>query len=120
MPSTAPNINSVVLVGQLTRDPEARQLKDGKTVCELRVAVNDRQDRPPLFIDVATFGAGADACAAHLVKGRQVAVTGRLVHQEWEAKDGSKRSKHQVIGNVTFGHDSGTNDASTSGNQEQR
>jgi single-stranded DNA-binding protein len=44
-----------------------------------------------------------DACAEHLAKGRQVAVTGRLTYREWEAKDGSKRSKHQVIGQVHFG-----------------
>jgi single-strand DNA-binding protein len=55
------------------------------------------------FIDVATFGGGAEACAAYLVRGRQVAVTGRLVYREWEAEDGSKRSKHQVIGRVAFG-----------------
>jgi single-strand DNA-binding protein len=56
-----------------------------------------------MYIDVATFGAGADACAQYLEKGRQVAVTGRLSYRTWEAKDGSKRSKHQVIGNVSFG-----------------
>jgi single-stranded DNA-binding protein len=65
--------------------------------------VNSEREKPPLFIDVATFGAGAEACAAHLTKGRAVAVTGRLAYREWQAKDGSKRSKHEVIGRVTFG-----------------
>jgi single-strand DNA-binding protein len=103
MPSSAPNINTVTLVGQLTGDPELRQLPDGRPVCDLRLAVNDQRDQPPLYVDVATFGKGAEACAEHLEKGRQVAVTGRLVYREWEAKDGSKRSKHQVIGRVAFG-----------------
>jgi single-strand DNA-binding protein len=100
--SAAPNVNTVTLVGQLTSDPVLRGMSDGRNVCDLRLAVNDQRDQPPLFIDVATFGPGADACAKYLTKGRAVAVTGRLVYQEWE-KDGVKRSKHQVIGRVTFG-----------------
>jgi single-strand DNA-binding protein len=105
MPGSAPNVNHVVLVGQLTRNPDTRTLKDGRTVCDLRLAVNDRQDKPPMFIDVATFGKSAQACAEHLEKGRQVAVTGRLVHREWETKTGEKRAKHQIIGRVAFGSD---------------
>jgi single-strand DNA-binding protein len=103
MSTSSPNVNTVTLVGQLTSDPVLRQLPDGRSVCDLRLAVNDQRDQPPVFIDVATFGPGADACAEYLTKGRAVAVTGRLVYQEWEGKDGSKRSKHQVVGRVTFG-----------------
>lgn len=102
MSTSAPNLNSVTLVGQLTGDPELRSLPDGRSVCNLRLAVNDQRDQP-LFIDVATFGAGAEACAEYLSKGRSVGVTGRLVLREWQAKDGSKRSKHSVIGRVSFG-----------------
>ncbi len=101
--STTPNLNSVTLVGQLTRDPALRSLPDGRSVCDLRLAVNDQREQPPLFIDVATFGPGADACAEYLSKGRAVAVTGRLVYREWQSKDGNKRSKHEVIGRVAFG-----------------
>jgi single-strand DNA-binding protein len=103
MSNAAPNINSITLVGQLTGDPVRRSLPDGRSVCDLRLAVNDQREQPPLYIDVVTFGAGADACAEYLTKGRAVAVTGRLVHHEWKAKDGSKRSKHHVIGRVSFG-----------------
>jgi single-strand DNA-binding protein len=102
MSSTAPNVNTVTLVGQLTSDPVLRAMSDGRNVCDLRLAVNDQRDQPALFIDVATFGRGADACAEYLWKGRVVAVTGRLVYREWE-KDGVKHSKHQVVGRVTFG-----------------
>jgi single-strand DNA-binding protein len=100
---SAPNINSVTLVGQLTADPELRSLPDGRSVCDLRLAVNDQRDKPALFVDVATFGPGADACAEHLSKGRQVGVIGRLIYSEWEAEDGPKRSKHSVVGHVAFG-----------------
>ncbi len=103
MSTQAPAVNSVALVGNLTSDPELRSLPDGRSVCDLRLAVNDQSDQPPLYIDVATFGASADACAKYLGKGRAIAVTGRLVYREWEAQDGSKRSKHSVLGRVRFG-----------------
>jgi hypothetical protein len=70
MGTTPPNVNTVTLVGQLTADPVLRQLPDGRDVCDLRLAVNDQRDQPPLFIDVATFGPGADACAGYLCRGR--------------------------------------------------
>ena len=101
---SAPNVNTVTLVGQLTADPELRELPDGRPVCSLRLAVNDYRAKPPMFIDVTTFGDEAKACAEHLAKGRQVGVIGRLTYREWE-KDGAKRSKHEVIGRVAFGSD---------------
>jgi single-strand DNA-binding protein len=100
---SAPNINNVALVGQLTAEPLLRQLPDGRSVCDLRLAVNDRHDQPPLFIDVAAFEEEAENCAKYLAKGRQVGVIGRLIYREWEGKDGGKRSKHEVRGLVQFG-----------------
>ena len=84
MSASAPAVNVVTLVGNLTADPILKQLDDDRKVCNLRLAVNDQKDQPPMFIDVATFGAQADACAKYLTKGRAVAVTGRLVYREWE------------------------------------
>jgi single-strand DNA-binding protein len=97
-------MNNVSLVGRLTTDPELRALpNDGKSVCDMRIAVNDgREDRDPLYIDVATFGKQAEACAEYLAKGRQVAVSGKLIYREWKAEDDSPRSKHSVIGRVEF------------------
>lgn len=95
-------MNRLTLVGRLTRDPELRSLEDGNSVCELRLAVDGVGDQPPLFLDVATFGRQADACAEHLSKGRQVSFDGRLVFREWKAQDGSPRSKHSAIGRVGF------------------
>jgi len=100
MSATAPAVNQVTLVGNLTADPVLKQLDDDRQVCNLRVAVNDQKDKP-MFIDVATFGAQADACAKYLAKGRAVAVTGRLVYREWD--DGTRRSRHHIVGRVQFG-----------------
>lgn len=101
-------MNQVNLTARLTKDPVLRKLGDSdRDVCELRIAVDNGKsrngaDRDPTFVDVATFDAAARACVEHLSKGRQVAVSGRLAYREWEADDGSKRSKHSVIGRVEF------------------
>ncbi|MEZ5126348.1 MAG: single-stranded DNA-binding protein [Thermoleophilia bacterium] len=103
----AGSVNVVVLVGNLTRDPEMRTTPGGTTVCHLRVAVNDRVknqntgewgDRPNYF-DVDVFGALGDQCGQWLSKGRQVAVEGKLRWREWEAQDGQKRSAVSIVAN---------------------
>jgi len=97
-------MNSVNLTGRLTRDPELRSVQvngESRSVCDMRVAVDGRGDEP-VYVDVITWGPQADACAEYLSKGRQVGVEGRLDYQEWEAEDGSKRSKHAVVGRVEF------------------
>jgi len=93
----------ITLVGHLTADPVLRAIDDNRKVCDMRLAVNDQKDQPPLFIDVATFGSQAEACAKYLGKGRAIAVTGRLIYREWVADDGTRRSKHAVVGRVQFG-----------------
>ncbi len=102
MSASAPAVNFVALVGNLTADPVLKQLDDDRKVCQLRLAVNDQKDQPPMFIDIATFGAQADACAKYLTKGRAIAVTGPLVYREWDY-NGTRRSKHHIIGRVQFG-----------------
>src|SRR5947199_9210330 len=98
------DINRVTLVGRLTRDPELRALPSGSSVLNLGLAVNGRQkdssgnwiDKPNFF-DVKVFGAQADMLANHLAKGRRIGVDGRLDWSSWEAQDGSKRSKVEVV-----------------------
>ncbi len=106
----AGSINRVVLVGNLTRDPESRQA-GATTVCSLRLAVNDRiKDRDtgewrdqPNYFDVDVFGAQGERCAQWLSKGRQVAVEGRLRWREWETQDGQKRQAVSIVAdNVQF------------------
>jgi single-strand DNA-binding protein len=99
------NINRVVLVGNLTRDPELRHTPSGTPVCKLRIAVNSRQkdaatgqwgDKPNYF-DVTVWGNQAESSAQYLSKGRPVAIDGRLDWREWEAQDGSKRQAVEII-----------------------
>jgi single-strand DNA-binding protein len=71
-------------------------------VCDLRIAVNGRGDSDSVFVTVTTFDGAARACALFLTKGRQVAVDGRLHYSQWEADDGSSRSRLKVVGNVEF------------------
>jgi single-strand DNA-binding protein len=100
----AANINRVVLVGNLTRDPELRHTPGGTPVCSLRVAVNDRKrdesgnwvDAPNYF-SVSVFGNQAESCAQYLSKGRPVGVDGKLRWREWQSQDGSKREAVEVV-----------------------
>jgi single-strand DNA-binding protein len=100
----AANINRVVLVGNLTRDPELRHTPSGTPVCSLRVAVNTRRkdetgqwvDKPNYF-DVTVWGQQGENCAQYLSKGRPVAIDGRLEWREWEAQDGSKRQAVEIV-----------------------
>lgn len=99
------SINRVVLVGNLTADPELRSLPSGSSVCQLRIAVNDRvKDRTTgewtdyaNYFDVTVFGQQGERCAQYLSKGRQVAIDGRLRWRSWETAEGQKRSKVEVI-----------------------
>jgi single-strand DNA-binding protein len=105
------NINRVILVGNLTRDPELRHTPSGTAVCKLRVAVNTRQkdaasgqwtDKPNYF-DVTVWGNQGESCAQYLSKGRPIGIDGRLDWREWEAQDGSKRQAVEIIAeNVQF------------------
>src|SRR5229473_8502329 len=106
----AANINRVVLVGNLTRDPELRHTPGGTPVCSLRLAVNSRRkdesgqwvDKPNYF-SISVCGNQAESCAQYLAKGRPVAIDGRLDWREWEAQDGAKRQAVEIIAdNVQF------------------
>lgn len=94
-------MNTINLIGRTTADPDLRTTGGGTTVCSVRLAVNtpprDGKEQPAMFIDVISFGTQAQAVAEHVRKGRQLAVSGRLNFRQWEAEDGSTRSKHEVI-----------------------
>ena len=101
------NFNSVVLAGQLTRDPELRYLPDGKACCDLRLSVSrvwkgkDGQNHKDVcFVDVVLWNRTAEVAAQYLNKGRSVLVHGRLECLTWiDKRAGEKRSKHRVVGN---------------------
>jgi single-strand DNA-binding protein len=96
-------MNSIQLIGNLTRDPELRELASGSSVAKMRLAVNTRRkdgekwvDKANYF-DVTTFGSRAENDARYLKKGSRVGVEGRLESREWAAEDGSKRNGVEII-----------------------
>ncbi len=88
-------MNTVTLIGNLTRDPEMKGNGETK-VCRMRLADSNGSKDGPVYIDVAAFGGQAETCQRYLRKGRAVAVSGRLRFREWEAEGGGKRSAHSI------------------------
>jgi single-strand DNA-binding protein len=97
------NINRVVLVGRLTRDPELRALPSGGIVCSLRVACNgvrkdgDGYQERPNYFDVSAFGAQGESIERYLRKGSRLALDGRLEWREWETVEGHKRQAVSIV-----------------------
>ena len=97
------SFQSVVLVGNLTRDPEVRYIPSGTAVCDLGLAINDRKkvgekwEEETLFVDVTCWGRTAEVCGEYLKKGAQILINGKLKMDNWEDKDGNKRSKIKVV-----------------------
>jgi single-strand DNA-binding protein len=98
--------NKVMLMGNLTRDPEYKQLSSGQAVCRLGLAVNrqykNRQNSSMVqevcYIDIDVWGAQAESCRQYLKKGQQVMIEGRLKLDSWDdAASGQKRSKHSIV-----------------------
>jgi single-strand DNA-binding protein len=99
------SLNRVILLGNLTRDPELRYLQSGMAVVDIGLAVNDRRKNAtgdwmdePTFVDVTLRGRTAEIAAEYLSKGSQTMVEGRLKLDSWETQDGQKRSKLKVVG----------------------
>jgi single-strand DNA-binding protein len=97
------NFNKVLLMGNLTRDPQLSYLPSQTAVVDFGLAVNrrwtgkDGQDRNEVcFVDCRAFGKQAETINKYLSKGRAVFVEGRLTLDSWTAQDGSKRNKHRV------------------------
>src|SRR3954453_10657775 len=99
------NYNKIILVGNLTRDPQLKYLPSQMAVVEFGLAVNHKfrtktgEDREEvLFIDCACFGKGGEIINQYCQKGKQILVEGRLKYDTWEDKQGGgKRSKHSVV-----------------------
>ena len=97
------NYNKVILIGNLTRDPELRFLPSQTPVCEIGLAVNRKwkpkdgeQREETCFIDCTAFGKQAEVINQYMTKGRPIMIEGRLQLDSWE-KDGQRRSKHKVV-----------------------
>lgn len=92
-------MNSVCIIGNLTRDPELRHLPSGTEVAEFGIAVNSKKgdEERADFFDVTTFGKQAEVCAQYLAKGRKVAIEGRLQQDRWQTEGGENRSKVKIV-----------------------
>jgi single-strand DNA-binding protein len=105
------SFNKVILLGNLTRDPELRYTPSGTPVASFGLAVNTQraaqgtsvQGNPNerreevCFVDIVAFGRQAETASEFLSKGRAALIEGRLQWRSWEGQDGQKRSKHEVI-----------------------
>jgi single-strand DNA-binding protein len=97
------SFNKVILMGNLTKDPEIRYAPSGTAVASFRMAINHRYKQGEefkeevCFIDVVVFGKQAESCGQYLNKGNGVIVEGRLQERRWETEEGQKRSKHEVV-----------------------
>ena len=98
------SFNKVVLLGNLTRDPELKKSPNGVSVAKLRLAVNetykDRQTGQPkevaCFVDVAVWDKQAESCGQYLTRGSQILVEGRLIYEEWKNAQGESRNRLSV------------------------
>lgn len=96
--------NRIIIVGNLTRDPEFKQLSSGQNVCRLGLASNrqfkNRQTgsmaQEVCYVDVDVWGPQAETCRQYLAKGRPVLVEGRLKFDTWQDPQGATRSKHSI------------------------
>jgi single-strand DNA-binding protein len=87
------NLNHIVLIGRLTRDPELRALPTGDSVCEIRLAVSGAGPKGAAgFFNISVYGTPGENCLKYLAKGSKVAVDGRLCWREWEADHGKREA----------------------------
>lgn len=98
------SLNKVMLIGNLTRDPELRYTPSGSAVCEFGMAVNrvwksqdGNKQEEATFIDITTWGKTAEFVNQYLAKGRRIFVEGRLKYDQWTSPEGQKRSKLTVV-----------------------
>jgi len=97
------SFNKVILMGNLTKDPEVRYLPSGTAVASFGLAVNrkfkqgEEMKEEVCFIDIVVFGKQAETSGKYLSKGSGVIIDGRLSQRRWEGEDGQKRNKHEVV-----------------------
>lgn len=98
------NLNKVLLIGRLTRDPEMRYTPSGTAVAEFGLAVNrtytdgrGERKEETCFVEIVSWARQAEVMNEYLAKGRQVFIEGRLEFDSWETPEGQKRSKLRVV-----------------------
>ena len=97
------SFNKVILLGNLTRDPEIRYTPNGIAVASFAIAVNrkykqgDETKEEVSYIDIVVFGKQAESCGQYISKGDSVLIDGRLQQRRWETEEGQKRTKIEVV-----------------------
>ncbi len=93
-------LNRVHLAGNLTRDPELKEIKKDLCCCKMRLAVNDRKknsdgewEEKPCYVDVVAWNGQATTSNQFLKKGSPALIEGRLQYEQWKDKEGNNRSK---------------------------
>jgi len=96
--------NRVVFMGNLTRDPEQREMPSGMKVSTFGIAVNERwtgkdgeKREDVMYLDVDAFGSQGEVIMQYFNKGKPILVEGKLKYRTWESDDGTKRSKHSMV-----------------------
>jgi len=93
-----PNYNKVILAGHMTRDPELTYTQSQTAICKFGLAVSRKykEKEEVCFVDCTAWGKTGETIQQYMAKGRPILIEGRLTHETWEAKDGTKRSRHSV------------------------
>lgn len=98
------DLNKVMIIGRLTRDPEVRTTPQGTTVCNFGMATNlmwtdsqGQKQKKVEYHNIVTWRKLADICSQYLKKGMQVYVEGRLQTRDWQAQDGTKRQRTEIV-----------------------
>jgi single-strand DNA-binding protein len=107
------NLNRIEVIGNLTRDPELRFTTSNQAVCSLSIATNRRYrdqggnwvDSPPEYHDVVVWGQVGERCSQLLKRGERIFISGRLQTRSWDAPDGQKKYKTEIVADTILGPD---------------
>lgn len=100
----ASSLNKAMLIGNLTRDPELRKTTSGQAVCSFSIATNrvytdaqgQKKDQPE-YHNIVAWGRLAEICSQYLNKGKKVYIDGRIQTRDWEAQDGQKKYRTEIV-----------------------
>jgi single-strand DNA-binding protein len=96
-------LNKFIAIGNLTGDPETKNVGEDKKVCKFCIAINNRVNDSVTFVDVETWNKSAENCDRFLSKGRKIVIEGRLQLNKWKTQNGENRSKLFCVADiVTF------------------
>lgn len=105
-------LNTITIMGRLTRDPELRRTNSGTAVASFNIACDrDFGDKETDFIDCVAWRQTGEFVSKHFTKGRMIVVSGRLQIRKWTDKDGNKRSAAEIVADNCYFGDSKPNDS---------